>query len=59
MVSIILSHRNSDVKIRTYALLDNCSQGSFVKYELLKKFDVKKTNTSVSITTVCGEGEIA
>ena len=35
-------------------MLDNCSQGGFVKTELLEELEVEGTNTSVTIKTLNG-----
>ena len=40
VVPIKISHQNCKKIIRTYAMLDNCSQGSSVKQNLLKKLGV-------------------
>ena len=40
VVPIIISHQNCRKTIRTYAMLDNCIQGSFIKQDLLKMLGV-------------------
>ena len=42
-------------KIATYALLDSCSQGSFVQQDLLHQLDIIGTPTSITIKTLQGE----
>ena len=37
VVSVRLRHCNSDKEVPTFALLDTCSQGTFVTYNLLRK----------------------
>ena len=39
VVPIKISHQNCKKTIRTYAMLDNCSQGSFIKQDLLKSLE--------------------
>ena len=55
VVPVILTHENSEKQIKTFALLDNGSQGSFIKDELLDEFEVDKIDTAITITTVSGE----
>ena len=38
IVTIKKSHQNYKKTIRTYAKLDNCSQGSFIKQDRLKSW---------------------
>ena len=44
VVPIKISHQNCETTIRTYAMLDNCSQASFIKQYLLKRLDVDGHN---------------
>ena len=41
--------------MKTFAMLDNCSQGTFVKEDLLKKLKIGGRATSISIKTLNGE----
>ena len=54
VVPVHIRHKKSNIVVRTLAMLDNCSQGSFVKTELLEKLEVEGTNTSVTIKTLNG-----
>ena len=37
VVPVTVKHKNSSREVKTLAMLDNCSQGTFVKEDLLKK----------------------
>ena len=41
--------------LKTYALLDSCSQGTLILERLLKMFGVKGMKTSINIKTLEGE----
>ena len=56
IVPISLFHRDSpEIKIKTYALLDGGSQGTFVDEDILHDLDVVGRDTSLSIKTLHGE----
>ena len=46
VVSVRLRHCNSDKEVSTFALLDTCSQGTFVADDLLKKLGLSGVRTS-------------
>ena len=50
-----INYENNDKQKITYAMLDNCSQGSFVHEAVLKQFGVKGTKTTLSLKTLHGE----
>ena len=41
--------------LKTYALLDSCSQGAFILEKLLKRFSLKGRRTSITIKTLNGK----
>ena len=43
VVPVWVGHRNSRKMVKTYAMLDNCSQGSFIKNEIIKDLLRQKT----------------
>ena len=55
VVPIKISHQNCKKTIRTYAMLDNCSQGSFIKQDLLKRLGVDVQKLSLNLKTLTGE----
>ena len=55
VVPLIVKHKNSSREVKTFAMLDNCSQGNFVKEDLLKKLKIGGRVTSISIKTLNGE----
>ena len=40
VVPVTVKHRNSSREVKTFAMLDKCSQGTFVKEDLLKKLKI-------------------
>jgi len=50
-----LSHSSSSKSITTNALLDNGSQETFIKGDLLNELNIRGVGTSISITTIAGE----
>ena len=52
---VTVNHKNSSRQVNTFAMLDNCSQGTFVKEDLLKKLKIGGRATSISIKTLNGE----
>ena len=56
VVPVKLRHGDSgETLVKTYALLDSCSQGTFILERLLKKFGIKGRKTSINIKTLNGE----
>ena len=55
IVTVTVKHKNSSREVKTFAMLDNCSQGIFVKEDLLKKLKIGGRATSISIKTLHGE----
>ena len=55
VVPVTVKHRNSSREVKTFAVLDNCSQGTFGKEDLLKKLKTGGRATSISIKTLNGE----
>ena len=53
--SVTVKHKKSSREVKTFAMLDNCSQGSFANEDLLKKLKIGGTATSISIKTLNGE----
>ena len=52
VVSVRLRHCNSDKEVSTFALLDTCSQGTFVNDNLVKKLGFSGVRTSIDIKTL-------
>ena len=49
-----LKHEHCANKITTYAMLDNCSQGSFIHDSLVKKLGVTGIKTTINLKTLHG-----
>ena len=45
----------SNTKVRTWTMLDNCSQESFVKKNLLEELKVEGKSTAVIVKTLNGD----
>ena len=59
IVPVILHHQdNSEVKVKTYALLDNGSDSTFVKNFTLKALGVEGPEISLRLNTMHGRTEI-
>ena len=55
VVPVKLRHGDSGKTLKTYALLDSCSQGTFILERLSKRFGIKVRRTSITMKTVNGE----
>ena len=55
VVPVKVRSKLSNTEVRTWAMLDNCSQGSFVKKILLEELKVFGKNTTVTIKTLNGD----
>ena len=55
IVPVRLPHRDTSKQVLVYAMLDECSQGTFIKEEILDMFDIEKGNTSITVITLNGE----
>ena len=55
VVPVTVKHRNSSREVKPFAMLDNCSQGTFGKEDLLKKLKIGGRPASISIKTINGE----
>ena len=55
VVPIIISHPSSSSKLETYALLDNGSQGTFIRDDLLQRLRVPSNPATITIKTITGE----
>ena len=58
VVSVQLRHYNSDKELSTFALLDVCSQGTFITDDLLKKLGLSGARTSINIKTLNGNKKV-
>ena len=58
VVPIKLRCRQTNKSISTFALLDNCSQGTFVDDSLLKKMGATGPTTSITVSTINGDKQI-
>lgn len=54
IVPVILAHPNSSTEIKTFALLDACSQGTFINETLLESFKIDYVNTNITVKTLTG-----
>ena len=54
VVPVKVQHNQSDNEIRTFAILDACSQGTFITQNLMEQLSIKGIPTSVKIKTLIG-----
>ena len=52
VMSVQLRHCNSDKEVSTFALLDTCSQETFVTDDLLKKLGLSGARSLINIKTL-------
>ena len=55
VVPVKLVHENCNKVISTHALLDNCSQGTFVMKSIVDMMGIDETPTSITIKTLNGD----
>ena len=49
-----VGHKNSDKEIMTFAMLDTCSQGTFIITSLMKQLNISGIQTFINIKTLTG-----
>ena len=52
VVPVRVKHSDSDKEVKTFALLDTWSQGTFVTEDLISKLRVSGVKTSINIKTL-------
>ena len=55
IISVKVKHWDGKDMITTYAMLDNCSQGSFVHDNMVKELGVQGMKTTLKLKTLHGE----
>jgi len=55
VVPVKVTHPDAKVEVSTFAMLDNCSQGTFMKEALRNKLGLDGRKTSITIRTLNGE----
>ena len=55
VVPVKVTHEKSEKVINTFALLDNCSQGTFVVNDIVDKLGIQGTTTSITVKTINGD----
>ena len=59
VVPVRLRHCNSQKEVKKIALLDTCSQGTFVTERILNELDVTDVKTSINIKTLKGNQRVS
>ena len=59
VVPVRLRHCNSQKEVKTFTLLDSCSQGTFVTEQILKELDVTGVKTLINIKTLNGNQKVS
>ena len=58
VVPVKVSYAGTKKQISTYAVLENCSQGCFIKSSIRKHLGVDGRKTEITIKTLNGEQEV-
>ena len=59
VVPIKITHADAKMKVSTFAMLDNCSQGCFIKNSIRERLGAKGRKTQIIIKTLNGDQEVA
>ena len=54
IVPVKVQHKNADKEIMTFAMLDTCSQGTFITNSLMEQLNVSGIQTFINIKTITG-----
>ena len=52
VVPIQIHHPDSNKVLDTYAMLDSCSQGTFIKEEIIEKLGITRAEKIVTVKTL-------
>ena len=52
VVPVKVNHQHGANEVSTYAILDNCNQGSFIHDSLAKKLGVTGSKTNINLKTL-------
>ena len=55
IVAVWVGHKSSKKMVKTYTVLDNCSQGSFIKEEIIEELGITGRKLKLSLKTLTGE----
>ena len=55
IVAVWVGHKSSNKMVKTYAMLDNCSQGSFIKEAITEELGITGRKLKLSLKTLTGE----
>ena len=55
VVPVWVGRRNYREMVKTYATLDNCSQGSFIKNQIIEDLGILATKLKLTLKTLTGE----
>ena len=55
IVAVWVGHKSSRKMVKTYAMLDNCSQGSFIKEEITEELGITERKLKSTLQTLTGE----
>ena len=54
VVPVKVRHKNSDKEIMMFAMLDTCSQGTFITTSLMEQLNISGIQTFINIKTLIG-----
>ena len=55
VVAVMVRHKLSNCVVKTYAMLDTCSQATFAEENLLSDLGIQGRKTSITVKTMNGE----
>ena len=55
VVPVWVGHRNSRKMVKTYTMLDNCSQGPFIKDEIIEDLGISDRKLKLGLKTLTSE----
>ena len=58
ILPIDIYYEETKSQVQTYAMLDNCSQGTFIKESLINYLKMSALTTSITIKTLNGEEKV-
>ena len=58
VVPVVIKHKDSAKEIITHAILDSCSQGTFIVEDLVNALEIDGVDTSVMVKTLNGQSRL-
>ena len=55
IVAVWVGHKSSRKMVKTYSVLDNCSQGFFIKEEIIEELEITERKLKLSLKILTGQ----